>query len=635
MVQKIASFFKKFWYKIIFIVTGVGSLIWFLIRVIPKPSRAAYPCMKVAAPLASSFITYILGLGTFAFIMKKAKEKFKKAKYVIAIALVFVGLVVGVVVIYNSDYRVNAQTLQDPQPVNEPVGEGKGIYPGRVVWVHNPNATNENCTNKANDYWFMDKNADQDTISAMVSTGLQELTGTSSDADAWDALFKYFNNMHGKGEVGYSSGEKIVIKINLNGLGNGWTPEPNINTSPQVCYAILDQLVNVVGVSQSDIYIGDPNIKPTSAHTGKLDAFPDINFWRSGSSVTQPTEKTLKYSDGNAPDYIPQEYIDAAYMINIPVFKKHHRAGISIAAKLHFGSITPFTGSAFHVHYSLPCPEATSIAENGEYGAYRCFVDIMGHKDMGGKTLLYLVDGIWGSTNWGHPPVKFRMTPFDNDWPSSLFIAQDPVALESVCYDFLYYEFDENHPTEGVFVGEDKGPYPHFPAADDYLHQAADPNNWPDDIDYDPEGDGTILSSLGVHEHWNDAVNKQYSRNLGTGDGIELLYVAKNNPVNPPDAIKENFEVLSNYPNPFNVNTTIKYKLSIPSSVKISIFNSSGILISTATQSNLSTGIHEYNWDASDNNGIKIPGGVYFYRINVTNSKGTFEMTDRMLYIGK
>ena len=31
------------------------------------------------------------------------------------------------------------------------------------------------------------------------------------------------------------------------------------------------------------------------------------------------------------------------------------------------------------------------------------------------------------------------------------------------------------------------------------------------------------LASLGVHEHWNNAVEKQYSRNLGIGDGIELV----------------------------------------------------------------------------------------------------------------
>ena len=31
--------------------------------------------------------------------------------------------------------------------------------------------------------------------------------------------------------------------------------------------------------------------------------------------------------------------------------------------------------------------------------------------------------------------------------------------------------------------------------------------------------------SQGVHEHWNNATDKQYTRNLGTGNGIELKYI--------------------------------------------------------------------------------------------------------------
>jgi len=31
------------------------------------------------------------------------------------------------------------------------------------------------------------------------------------------------------------------------------------------------------------------------------------------------------------------------------------------------------------------------------------------------------------------------------------------------------------------------------------------------------------LESLGVHEHWNNATDKQYSRNLKTWGGIELI----------------------------------------------------------------------------------------------------------------
>ena len=62
---------------------------------------------------------------------------------------------------------------------------------------------------------------------------------------------------------------------------------------------------------------------------------------------------------------------------------------------------------------------------------------------------------------------------------------------------------------------------------DDYLHQAADSANWPEGILYDPEKDGTIISSLGVHEHWNNSIDMQYTRNLETGDGIELIKVER------------------------------------------------------------------------------------------------------------
>ena len=31
------------------------------------------------------------------------------------------------------------------------------------------------------------------------------------------------------------------------------------------------------------------------------------------------------------------------------------------------------------------------------------------------------------------------------------------------------------------------------------------------------------MNSLGVHEHWNNPTDKQYSRDLGAGNGIELI----------------------------------------------------------------------------------------------------------------
>ena len=55
-------------------------------------------------------------------------------------------------------------------------------------------------------------------------------------------------------------------------------------------------------------------------------------------------------------------------------------AGVSLTAKLHFGSITPFNlNGAFPWHYSLPAPYGMGKVSNGGYGKYRCFVDFIGH----------------------------------------------------------------------------------------------------------------------------------------------------------------------------------------------------------------------------------------------------------------
>jgi len=38
-----------------------------------------------------------------------------------------------------------------------------------------------------------------------------------------------------------------------------------------------------------------------------------------------------------------------------------------------------------------------------------------------------------------------------------------------------------------------------------------------------PKRTNKPLTSQGVHEHWNNATQKKYSRNLGGGAGIELM----------------------------------------------------------------------------------------------------------------
>ena len=636
---------KKFAKTLLFPLLGTLSLIWFLVRVIPKPSRAAYPCMRATAPLATSFVLYLVGIFSSVVFFKKARAFLQQSRYLLFTAMVLLGLVLGAVSFLQTDkraYAVNTTTLEGP---NNPMGEGKGINPGRVVWIHEPDATDETCRNRRNDYWWQDDNTDQEVVNRMLSNALKMLTGEATDAAAWDAIFRYYNKNHGKGDVGYSAGEKIVMKINLNAGCSGDSYErwnfQNIDTSPQIVYAVLNQLVNVAGVAQSDIGFGDPGRNVDDLYWDKFHGeFPDVNYWGNGNGRTpiRRSQSSVVYtSDGSMRDWLPRCYLEASYMINIPVFKKHHRAGISLSSKNHFGTFVPFRGSASHWHFSLPASEGGGDVNNGDYGLYRCFVDIMGHEHLGGKTILYLVDGLWGSTNWAHPPIKWRMAPFNDDWPSSILLSQDPVAIESVGFDFLFEEFDENHPSEGDYDPSDnKGPFPRYAGSDDFLHQAASSSNWAAGVQYDPENDGTILaSSLGVHEHWNNAVEKKYSRNLGFDEGIELVSNYNTTAVAQEDEAAVSgpghYALFQNYPNPFNPSTTIAYELPASSHVQLSIFNLTGQHLSTLIDQYQERGFHSYSWNGRLPDGQIAPSGVYIYKIVMTQKSQIYQYSKKMV----
>jgi hypothetical protein len=636
---------KKLFDKLFFPVIGLLSLIWFLIRVIPKPTRAAYPCMRATAPLASSFVLYILGFFSTIFFFKKARQFVYESRYILFSISLLLSISFGIYTFVQSNSQVYANSKDIIEGPNNPMGEGKGIFPGRVAWIYNPDATDETCTNESGDYWYQDDNTNQAVVDAMLIDGLKRLTEEETDTAAWDALFRHFNQQHDKGDVGYTAGEKIVIKINLNnGVSGSWYDRFRhyaTDTSPQITYAILDQLINVVGVAQADIHAGDPGKNFDNIYWDKCQPdFPDVKYWGAANGrtpVVDPGGPVLFTSDGSEQLKIPASYVEAAYIINIPVFKKHHRAGISLTAKNNFGMLLPFEGDASALHPGLPAPLGNMMVTNGDYSVYRCLVDLMGHEHVGGKTLLYLIDGIWGSTNWGHAAIKWAMEPFNNEWPSSLFLSQDPVAIESVGFDFLYEEFDDDHPTEGIDGADDNtGPYPHFDGVEDYMHQAADSANWPDDIDYDPENDGSILPpSLGVHEHWDDPVTKRYSRNLGLDIGIQL--VSNLDPTSIEDnretgAIVSNFTLFQNYPNPFNSSTNIRYELTYAAYVQLKVYNILGQEIRTIVNEYQNAGSYLKRWDGLNNKGISVQSGVYIYKMVVNNNGNLYKEAKKLVY---
>lgn len=75
------------------------------------------------------------------------------------------------------------------------------------------------------------------------------------------------------------------------------------------------------------------------------------------------------------------------------------------------------------------------------------------------------------------------------------------------------------------------------------------------------------------------------------------------------------FNLLDNYPNPFNPSTTIEYEIPKSGFVKISIYDLNGKLIKTLVHKKQEQGNYRIQWDGKNNSGLKVSSGVYIYAI--------------------
>lgn len=74
------------------------------------------------------------------------------------------------------------------------------------------------------------------------------------------------------------------------------------------------------------------------------------------------------------------------------------------------------------------------------------------------------------------------------------------------------------------------------------------------------------------------------------------------------------FELLNNYPNPFNPSTTIEFSLKKYSSVDLTVYDVLGCEIKNIFNGNLPVGFHKFSFDAKG-----LSSGVYFYRLKANN----------------
>ncbi len=333
-----------------------------------------------------------------------------------------------------------------------------GVTGNRVVWLHDENATSWNgVSGHYRDY------VDQDRVDEMVERGIKELTGLSSSISAWQQIIP-----------NYSVGKKIAIKININNSGS----DTYIDALPQPVNAVIAGLRSM-GVEESDIYVMEPSrVFPATIGDPILSLYPDTYIWdvywgrTYGHGVSYTSgDPLLTIRHGLYPSLtdskLPDQLGDATYLINIPILKGHPgSAEITLTFKNNFGFFESGSNiSKFH-QYCYPGNGNYSYNDNP-------LIDIYQNTHIKDKTVLILGDALFAhrTSNTGVPEV---WNTFGGEFPNSLFFSTDPVAIDSVMWDFSNDEYTKV--SDGQL----------------YLHRAME-------------------LGLGTHEHWNNPTDKEYA----------------------------------------------------------------------------------------------------------------------------
>ncbi len=317
----------------------------------------------------------------------------------------------------------------------------------RVVHVRDIGVTSWNYGNT-----YYGNYVNQARVDTMVERGVKALTNASSLAQAWQTLVP-----------GYAPGKGIAIKVNFN---NNYQTCNSTNLELDALIHPINALIKGLfaaypNFQTSDIWIYDatgqayPDWGPRNINTrfkagclypgvryfdsfcnekaGYTSANPSANVvWRNPPGIATPPSG-IKVTD---------VLVNATYVIDIPIVKRHWGTGVTLAFKNHFGSIE----NCYPLHDWVYTWERY-------YGGvfYNPLVDIYRNANIAGKTVLVIGDALFGNWENNYSKAKPWVT-FGNRAPDSLLFATDPVAIDCVMCDFLDAELQLDDAADDYLV---------------------------------------------------------------------------------------------------------------------------------------------------------------------------------------
>jgi len=108
---------------------------------------------------------------------------------------------------------------------------------------------------------------------------------------------------------------------------------------------------------------------------------------------------------------------------------------------------------------------------------------------------------------------------------------------------------------------------------------------------------------------------------------VTMVITALEEPSNYTTLTPSDYQLKNNYPNPFNPETIIEYKVPKSGQVKLAIYNVLGQKVKTLVDVHQLAGLYTVMWDGNDESGNKLASGVYFYQLIGENALITKKMT--------
>ena len=137
-----------------------------------------------------------------------------------------------------------------------------------------------------------------------------------------------------------------------------------------------------------------------------------------------------------------------------------------------------------------------------------------------------------------------------------------------------------------------------------------------------------VISNLGKDIEEDTDPNPDINRDgVVTQADVDLI-IKQLNAAAAPSLSREapkKTQLLSNYPNPFNPETWIPYKLSEPATVRIAIYSADGTLVRTLKLGHQPAGVYQEKnraayWGGKNELGEPVASGVYFYTLKVSGA---------------